>query len=1067
MPRKNPMPSSTKLGIKLYTHQWHTIKQQLEIYGRKKKPSPTEEFFSPLEIAGAANHHKVGLPSIGTPGMAFPFQGGLKVVQKRWEQKNPVTKPESFEVNQFNLDLDPNTQGCKEFACECYSAYITWEARELTTSTAPEMAKFDTKKAYTTRLVECLKFCYYYISYFPNHSDLSQAYEACKEKYGEVYRILSAERGRKTMKRFKDEMMNQAKQAWCVQQLSEEDDNITDPTEHSGRHPTGEKMFFNDGDTEKLFQIFLCMEPNFKDFDPGPQGPEYVAEKDWLDAMLDWLEHPDTDDEMKQSCAWIKETEWDEGDTNAITLNKHNKRRIRWKANEEAMLEEAKRLKLKTKRTEDKVQRKKAWEALKAHVKEHIPFHEACMSAIASARPAYRAPSEINFNRLRLKYSIAAHTQNSEARALAYDAYCKYVHRYWPQMENPLPLPDYKPPTVIMLATLVHYGDEAANGSGTLVHWEGEPEDKGKASFSFFRTMMEEIFPEMLESVPKSYEGFLETASAEDSPLSQLKELKAIMSAPETPPTQDDPVEQLKSLLEEAKTDSPLHQLKLLLHAGIAGETAATTSPETTGQPKDPATPAKPGTNKVNVVTPGDGEDEQADESWDAYIKRVNARAYNGDWGRQDPKIVIQWSHPKSEECRKSPEDAKGLEGKRVQSARIEAIKKQREQLEVSRLAAAKELDPNVTSVPPIEYEDDIELLIVQNELHDRKRWEKKSDEWGVTFDNAKGQARGDLFLPIEHCPEYKEEFETHLKSIPPPEALRDSAHDHWNDNDGYAKNVGRNYAVFARIRLLVDGLCMDQRWTHPDLLMPTHQKVAPVNAFELTECAVKVGIELGFFKPEWLKACGDAAELSLDVWMTRPMRPSFTGYMEAFYALACSHDPKVKQAVYQVLQESATFTIDHHGASLPLPDYEDSVTMTAARKIYDKFGSVDEAVLKHFPKGRKPEGMRRLVAATQEAYITPKLGKRKWRWQGESSATKFAMESFDFDAEAFKEDQPERYTDQNTKEAEAWTDSALKQKPMIFPGLFETAEFCAHSRWDRSRDNFNSKRARLNEDAS
>ncbi len=80
--------------INLPTPQWTTSGRQCHVFGRRTKPTREEIFFSPMEIAGAANHSRDGENGTGPMQMAFPTP--LKVYQSRFLKKDPVTSREDF-----------------------------------------------------------------------------------------------------------------------------------------------------------------------------------------------------------------------------------------------------------------------------------------------------------------------------------------------------------------------------------------------------------------------------------------------------------------------------------------------------------------------------------------------------------------------------------------------------------------------------------------------------------------------------------------------------------------------------------------------------------------------------------------------------------------------------------------------------------------------------------------------------------------------------------------------------------------------------------------------------------
>lgn len=98
MSGRNTNAQSSKGGIKLHNTQWQTIKEQLEVFGRKRAPTETEKFFAPFEIAGAANHHHNGRFALGAAGIAFPWEGGLAHFKKEHSKKDPVARPNGFKA---------------------------------------------------------------------------------------------------------------------------------------------------------------------------------------------------------------------------------------------------------------------------------------------------------------------------------------------------------------------------------------------------------------------------------------------------------------------------------------------------------------------------------------------------------------------------------------------------------------------------------------------------------------------------------------------------------------------------------------------------------------------------------------------------------------------------------------------------------------------------------------------------------------------------------------------------------------------------------------------------------
>jgi hypothetical protein len=206
-----------KGNINLETFQWTTIGRQCNVFGRKTKPTRTEIFFSPMEIAGAANHSRDGANGTGPMQMAFPTP--LKVYQSRFLKKDPVTSREDF--NPINSVLNDGLYGedCMTLACDAYAAWTKCEFNSRGTVSAAGVYDWPERKEYVTRWRTCYAFCHYFISYNPFWASKGEAYAACKEEYTRLW--LGLNPGQKKMVNMKDVMKNEGMMRWCLRHIQQ------------------------------------------------------------------------------------------------------------------------------------------------------------------------------------------------------------------------------------------------------------------------------------------------------------------------------------------------------------------------------------------------------------------------------------------------------------------------------------------------------------------------------------------------------------------------------------------------------------------------------------------------------------------------------------------------------------------------------------------------------------------------------------------------------------------------------------------------------------------------------
>jgi hypothetical protein len=170
-----------KGNINLTNQQWTTIGRQCYVFGRKKAPSKAEVFFSPMEIAGAANHDFDGINGTGPSGMAFPTT--LKIYRDRFTSKDPVLSPGNFDPVASQLSDGLYGQDAMSHACKAYEAWTTWEFKSRGTVSAAQDYDWPDGKTFLRCWRECYTFCHYFISYNPFWPNRGEAYAACKEEY--------------------------------------------------------------------------------------------------------------------------------------------------------------------------------------------------------------------------------------------------------------------------------------------------------------------------------------------------------------------------------------------------------------------------------------------------------------------------------------------------------------------------------------------------------------------------------------------------------------------------------------------------------------------------------------------------------------------------------------------------------------------------------------------------------------------------------------------------------------------------------------------------------------------
>ena len=274
--------------------------------------------------------------------------------------------------------------------------------------------------------------------------------------------------------------------------------------------------------------------------------------------------------------------------------------------------------------------------------------------------------------------------------------------------------------------------------------------------------------------------------------------------------------------------------------------------------------------------------------------------------------------------------------------------------------------------------------------------------------------------------------------------------HEYWGSDESVTI-FEVNLAVFSSLREVVDRPWARVAYREDHMLCLN--RAPSDDAHELTTMAVYVGIHLGLFRPEWIEeASGDAAERSLLQWMSRPMRTGFTAYMEAFYNMAISHEPKVKKIIYDQCLVGAT--ADQDDSSLPLRrQYQYAVVQQAARGIYDQRETEGEPdalktlqgqgrlnILKPMKLSRRGQPLKLLVA--------PRYENKKRKWADRD----FSLKEHKLDELAFKERTLGRNQAMNDK-VRGWLTEDTGMQEMT--GWFETGEHGAHSGWDRSRGFF------------
>ena len=1151
--KQNPESKSWKNGIQLLNTQWNTIREQLEILGRKRAPTETEKFFAPLELAGAANEHFNGRFALGAAGIAFPWAGGLDYFKVEYAKKDPIARPTGFKALACKLNLDSEAANCRSWANDVFVAYTTWLETRLTTGTAPTVPTYGGTKRYDSCLEKCFQFCYFFICYFAeDYNNFNQAYEGCKAKYREVFRIQAKQGGTKSIKRAKDIMEKQASQRWCAKKLTEGSDDLQAcPQKH--RHFLGQRKFLNDQYVEDLIKLFLSHEPQLDDYHPGPQDVD--AARDWLDAILDWREREDTDPILKAETEWLTHHEWDPKDKSHL-INPGNQRTLALRAKEELVREEVKRLWTKCRQTKDDAERRAAFEAYLVYGEANLRDERATPKMkplLRKKMPNYHpGPVPTSFIKAMDElYKAACVAKDSTELSAAYVAYSTQA----------LDEPSYrKRPRPLLKKELLEAVDRQC--SLALSAPPGTP--AGNKAYIRYRALLKKLDErafedlELPEDLPETHQewydglealGMHKSTPAEPKTADATGTPKKDEGKGTTVVTPDEPLGPSTTETQPTSEDLPeTHQewydgLEALgMHKSTPAEpkTAdATGTPKkdegkgtTVVTPDEPLGPSTTETQPTSDVTPDeplgpstsetgspmapttlggelDTETQPTSESDDAPAvildKSKLAHAYTKSaLFVSDPVSGKTCANPKEtppgkvrfmevEKEKKAQKKAGNLplssftEEERKQ--RIEEIQQGRTRLEAERLASAQKQDPTVTQVPPIVYPP-IELFVIYGELHDKAEWDRKSEGWKHSFHHhtASGYDRGNPYpkkhcegtpfqrsigylYPKKHWDEVCERFDLHQTRLPTTDHLKNVEHDYWGSEES-ADVAQVNLAVFLHLRSVID-----LPWTpwakapYREDHMHCLEKGPSDDAHDLTTIAVCVGICLGFFRPEWIEeASGDAAEQSLLQWMSRPMRTGFTAYMEAFYLMAISHEPRVKKIIYDRCLMGAT--ADPDDSSLPLKRmYQCSVVQAAARRIYDereteiepkalktpyKEGETEDEpdalktlqeqgrlnVLRPMKLSRRGQPLKLLKAPS---YQTSKK-KRKW------SDRDFSLEEHQLDELAFKEKTLGRKQAMNDKVRDWLTEDTGMQE---MTGWFETGEHGAHSRWDRSRGFF------------
>ena len=693
--KKNPKVMSSKCGVKLYNTQWNTIREQLEIMGRKRAPTECEKFFAPLELAGAANEHFEGRFTLGAAGVAFLWAGGLDYFKKEYAKKDPVAKPTGFKAMACPMELDSEASKCKSWASEVIVAYITWLEQQLTTATAPEVPTYGGKKRYDACLQKCFQFCYFFICYFADdYNNFKEAYEGCQAKYREVFRIQAQEGGKKSMKRAKEIMEKQAKQRWCMNKLTDGKDDIIACS--ASRRLLGHRQFLKDAHVEDLIKVFLSLEPSLGDYHPGPQDVD--ADRDWLDAILDWREHEKTNPKLKEETEWLTYFEWDPKDTSR-SINEGNQRTLALTRKEKLVKTELMRLLRKCKRTEDDDERRVAFQAYRQYGKEANVLERFLKTVL----PEYTPVPTRFIREMELLYEAALDANDSTQLSAAYVAYSTHG----------LKEPSYrKRPRPLLKQELVEAVDRQL--AAALLAPPGTP--AGDKAYFRFHALLKKLANRAFEDLelpsdlPETHQEWYDSLGG-----GELAE--EVVGTSETPKKEDDKGPAVVT------PDEPLEN--------SASETGQTVAPTTLLSELDNESQPTSETDDAPAVFLDESKLADPYTKSALFVSDPKSGKTCANPGETPPGKVRLEKEKKAQE--KSGIDPLSSFTEEEREQRIKEIQQGRKRLEADRLASAQKQDPSVTQVPPIHYPP-IKLFVIHGELHDKAEWDRKSEGWKHSF---------------------------------------------------------------------------------------------------------------------------------------------------------------------------------------------------------------------------------------------------------------------------------------------------------------------------------------------